>query len=161
MDTAKMLYSSHMTPYFDLGNTVYTVASQFQVNRLQVIQNAAARLILLAEPRTPVYELHARLEWDTLATRATRCMVKIIHGCLQNEVPCNLYDKLCPVQHAGRVTRASEAGKMHVPLFNTNYGKCSFAYRGPTQWNNTKECIKATITKVQLKSLLKTSLYGT
>ncbi len=97
MDTAKMLYSALVTPYFDMGNTVYTVASQFQLNRFQVIQNAAARLILLAEPRTPIYELHARHEWDTLATRATKCMVKIVYGCLRNE-ECNLYDKLCPVQ---------------------------------------------------------------
>ena len=43
METAKMLYSSLVTSYFDLGNTLYTVAAQYQLNRLQVIQNAAAR----------------------------------------------------------------------------------------------------------------------
>ena len=46
METAKMLHGSFVTPYFDLGNTVYTVATQYHLNRLQVVQNAAAQSIL-------------------------------------------------------------------------------------------------------------------
>ncbi len=110
-----MLHISLVTPYFDLGNSVYTVAAHYQLNRLQVIQNAAARLILLAEPRTPVYELLARLGWGTLVTKATKCLVKKIYDCLQDEAPSNLYDKLKPVEHNGRVTRALAAGMLNVP----------------------------------------------
>ncbi len=161
METAKMLYGSLVTPYFDLGNTVYMVAPQYQLNRLQVVQNAAARLILLAEPRTPVYELHAKLEWDTLAMRATKSLVKILYGCLHEQLPTGLFDKLKPVDYGGRRTRATESGVLVVPRAKTNYGKCSFAHRGPLQWNNTRTCIKAAVNKVQLKTLLKNNWYGT
>ncbi len=47
LETAKMLYNALILPHFDLGNTVYTVAPQYQLNRIQVVQNAAARLIRL------------------------------------------------------------------------------------------------------------------
>ena len=128
---------------------------------MATVQNAAARLILLAEPRTPIYELHAKLEWDTLATRATKSLVKIIYGCLHQKLPTGLYDKLNPVEHGGRITCATESGNLVVLRARTNYGKCSFAYRGPHQWNNTRTCIKAAVNKVQLKALLKSSWYGT
>ena len=123
-----MLYGSLVMPYFDLGNTVYTVAAQQHLNRLQVVQNAAACLILLAEPRTPIYELHAKLDWDTLATCATKNLVKIIYGCLHEKLPTGLYDKLTPVNHGGRRIRATESGCLILPRVQTNYGKCSFAY---------------------------------
>ncbi len=69
LETAKMLYSALIAPYFDLGNTVYVVAAQYHLSRLQVIQNAAARLILLADSTMSTYDLHESLKWDTLATR--------------------------------------------------------------------------------------------
>ena len=61
MSTAKMLYSALVTPYFDLGNTAYVIAVQYQLNRLQPVQNVAAHLILLADARCPIYNLHKQL----------------------------------------------------------------------------------------------------
>ena len=94
LDTVKMLYSALIIPHFDLGNTVYAVAAQYQLNHLQVIQNAAGRLILLADSRMSIYELHENLKWDTLATRASKALVHIIYGCLHNKSPTCLFDIL-------------------------------------------------------------------
>ena len=66
--TLLMLYKALITPHFHYGSTIYEVCPQYQVQRLQVIQNAAARLILLEEPRCPIYQLHERLGLNTLAT---------------------------------------------------------------------------------------------
>ena len=90
-------------------------------------------------------------------TRATKCLVKIIYECLHEEGPCNLYDTLKPGEHGGGLTRATTSGTLVVPSVKTSYGKSSFAYRAPTQWNITNDCIKAAVNKVQLKTLLRTS----
>ena len=45
--TAIMLYKSIISPHFDYGSVIYEVAPNNQLSRVQVIQNAAARLILL------------------------------------------------------------------------------------------------------------------
>ncbi len=79
---------------------------------------------------------------------------------LHKEVPCNLYDKLKPVEHSGRVTRAAAASMLNVPHVKTNYRMHSFAYMAPSQWNMAKEAIKAAVNKVQLKTLLRSSWYG-
>ena len=65
--TALMLYKSIISPHFDYGSIIYKVAPQYQLNSLQIIQNAAARLILLEEVGCPVYTLHECLKLDTLA----------------------------------------------------------------------------------------------
>ena len=97
LSTAKMLYRALIVPHFDLRNTVYTVAAQYQLKWLQVIQNAAARLILLADSRASTYELHERLGWDTLATRASKALVRISYACIHTKSPGYLYENLKPV----------------------------------------------------------------
>ena len=112
LDTARMLYCALIAPHFDLGNMVYTVAAQNQLNRLQVIQNAAAWPIMLVDARCPTYDLHEWLKWDTLSTRASKAMVCVIYNCLHNESPPYLFDCLNPVQYAGMRTGATEAGSL-------------------------------------------------
>ncbi len=86
-------------------------------------------------------------------------MVKVTYSCLHDKEPCYLYDKLTPVSHEGRHTRACESGMLKIPRTATNYGKMAFAYRGPVQWNVTNLDLKAAVNKKQLKSLIKSSWY--
>ena len=65
--TALTLYKSLIVPHFDFGSIIYEVALQYQLCRPQVVQNSAARLILVTEPTCPVYQLHEWLGLDTLA----------------------------------------------------------------------------------------------
>ena len=154
-----MLYKALITPHFNYGCLLYEVAPEYQLKRLQVIQNAAARLILSAQPDTPVYQLHERLHLDTLATPRSKTMVKVTYSCLHDREPNYLYDKLLPVNHEGIRTRACEAGMLQVPCTRLNYGKMAYAFRGLVQWNITAVDFKAAINKLQLKMLLKTSWY--
>ena len=62
-NTALMLYKSLITPHFDYGCVLYEVAPAYQLKRLQTIQNAAARLILCAQPDTAIYQLHEHLHF--------------------------------------------------------------------------------------------------
>ncbi len=92
--TALMLYKALITPHLDYGSTIYEICTQYQLQRLQVIQNAASRLILLEDPRCPVYQLHERLSLDTLATHRAKSMVKITYNCIHDQQPCYMYDQL-------------------------------------------------------------------
>ena len=102
--TALILNISLITPYFDFGAIVYEVAPEYQLRRLQVIQNSAARLILVTEPTCPVYQLHEQLRLDTLATRRCKCMVRMLYRIIHDEEHSVLFDCLTPVVHPNRVT---------------------------------------------------------
>ena len=138
---------------------LYEVVLEYQLKRLQVIQNSAAKLILVPEPTGPVYQLHEQLKLDTLATRRCKSMVRILYGIIHDGEPAYLFDCLKPVAHPTRVTRVSEAGHMQVPIIKGMYGSYSFSYRGPLQWNLTRNYLEAAVNKVHLKSLLKSSWY--
>ena len=155
-----MQYKSLITPHFNYGCLLYEVAPEYQLKRLQIIQNAAAWLILCEQPDTPIYQLHESLHLDTVSTCWSKTMVKIIYTCLHDKEPVYLCEQLVPVQHAGRQTRAMESGMLQVPRMNTNLGQHAFCFRGPVQWNLTQPGLKAAVNKIQLKNLLQTSWYG-
>ncbi len=131
-----------------------------QLRRLQIIQNAAARLILLCDARCSTFELHGRLGWDTLSTRTAKALVRITFGCLHNEQPPYLFECLRTLHRPDRPTRATEANNLLVPRVKTNYGRNTFEYRASSQWNITKTEIKASVNINQLKRLLKSSWYS-
>ena len=157
--TALMLYKALITPHFDYGCLLYEVAPEYQLKRLQIIQNAAARLILCEQPDMPIYQLHERLHLDTLATRRMKTMVQVTFSCLHAKEPMYLYGKLQPVEHEGRRMRATEAGMLHIPRVLSNYGKMAYSYRAPKAWNGLNPLLKAAANKCQLKSLIKSSWY--
>ena len=154
-----MLYKSIISPHFDYGSVIYEVVPNYQLHRLQIIQNAAARLISLEEFDCPVYSLHERLKLDTLSTRRTKSMIKITYCCLHNQQPLYLLYQLKQVSHRGLQTRATEANVLQVPRIKSNYRKMAFGYRGPVQWNCTKVDFKAAVNIIQLKNLLKNNWY--
>ncbi len=156
--TALALYKSLITPLLDYGSILYEIAPQYA--GLQIIQNAAARLIMTADARCPIYQLHEDLHLDTLATRRCKSMVKVTFNCLHDRMPLHLSEKLKPVQHGGRVTRGTEAGMLEIPRVRGKYGQYAYGHRGPLQWNLTSPIFKAAANKVQLKNLLKTSWYN-
>ena len=155
-----MLYSALILPHFDLGNTVYCVAAKHNLQRLQVIQNAAARLILLADARCPTFALHENLKWDTLSTSAAKSLVRITYSCLHTQQPTYLFDCLKPVENMGIRTRATESNNLQVPRVKTTFGANTFENRASVQWNRTKILIKAAVNVNQLKRLLKNEWYG-
>ncbi len=151
-ETALTLYKSLVTPHFDYGTVVYEVSPQYQLQRLQVIQNAAARMILLEEEYFPVYEMHEKLNIDMLATRRCKSMVKIIYTCLHDKEPSYLYDKLKPVNYGNRVTRVAASGVLEVPKTNAKYDQYAFGFRAPVQWNLTKVELKSAVNEIQKHS---------
>ena len=154
-----MLYKSIISPHFDYGYVIYGVAPNYQLGRLQIIQNAAARLILLEDFDCPVYTLHERLWLDTLATRRAKAMVKITYCCLYHQQPLYLLDQLIEVTHRGLPTCSTSAGALVVPRTKSHYGQMAYSFRGPMQWNVTNVEIKAAVNTVQLKNLLCNNWY--
>ncbi len=156
-NTALMLYKALIIPHFDFGSIIYEVCPQYQLHRLQVVQNAALRLVLLEEMTCAIYDMHERLNMDTLATRRAKAMVKMTYNVLHDKSPAYLYDMLVPVSHGNRHTRATESGELAVPRTKTKYGTYAYSFRGPLQWNLTDISLKAAVNKIQLNRLIKTS----
>ena len=68
-ETALMLYRSLMLQHLDYLDIVYMVATKEVLQKLQLIQNVACRVILRADNRDNVQDMHKQLGLLDLATR--------------------------------------------------------------------------------------------
>ena len=78
--TPRLLYITIVLPVIDYCPSVYMVANQTELDKLQKLQNIALRIITQLNLMCPIYELHHRTRVDTLATRQEKGLVKLFMG---------------------------------------------------------------------------------
>ena len=128
-----------MIPYLDYCDTVYMVANDCDLKKLQLIQNAACCTILMADKRMSVNDMHVSLSLLTLSNRRT------LH--FQTECYKNVHDSSSSLSRyfvlesdiRERQTRNSVSLGMHVPVLRSVHGRKSFSYRGPSNWNKIRK----------------------
>ena len=120
---------------YTLYSVLIGVNSQL-LQRMQVIQNAAARFITGArrfEHMTPVDDLH----WLPVRQRIKFKTAVLVYKCLHGMAPPYLTSYCTPVSaQTGRSNlRSATTGQLVVPRTRTVYGSRSFAVHGPVVWN--------------------------
>ena len=155
-DTARLIYLTTILPILDYCSSVYRVAPEYELQKLQRLQNAALRLISQRDIMTSVYQLHNRVQIDTLATRAEKALVKLCFKWVHGDSPAVLCQMMEPVPEPARMTRQSQRLDPIIPRCRTTMGQRSIRYRATTCWANTKQEIKTCTKLNQLKRKLRT-----
>ena len=148
--TALMLYKSMILPHFDYCSIVYMHTSAANLNRLQVIQNSACRIIFLANRDCHVTDMHRTLKLTLLDTRRKVQLSIFIHRNVYPEIETVISDMYVPLADVTRrATRQSDTNQLKVSRVKTCYGQKSISYCGPLSWNllpDELHCIKNTDT---------------
>ena len=120
---------------YTLYSVLIGVNSQL-LQRMQVIQNAAARFITGArrfEHMTPVLR---DLHWLPVRQRIKFKTAVLVYKCLHGMAPPYLTSYCTPVSaQTGRSNLRSATTGQLVPRTRTVYGSRSFAVHGPVVWN--------------------------
>ena len=89
--TSVLLYKSLVLPHMDYCSLVYTCTNNLNLNRLQLVQNAACRAILQADYRESIQAMHTELNLPTIEERlsfqlSTEChkYSNIVNTCLSH-----------------------------------------------------------------------------
>ena len=154
--TSRLLYITTVLSVLDYCNSVYAVANQTELERLQKLQNIALRIISKQGIRCPIYELHHRAQIDTLATRREKWLLKLCFKWVHGDGPPVLCDLMKPELTGTRVTRQTMANTPLVPKFKTMMGTRSIKYRATKTWANAKMEFKSCTKLDQLKRKLRT-----
>jgi len=135
---AKILVHAFVSGRIDYCNSLLAGVSDGLIQRLQLIQNAAAKLITgrrKFDHITPIilHELH----WLPVRKRIVYKVALLVYKCLHGLAPSYLADDCRPVStFAGRQRlRSANTGILYVPGTSTSIGARSFAVNGPTTWN--------------------------
>ncbi len=153
-----MLYKSLAVPLMDYCDTVYMQANQDNLDKLQIVQNMACRIILETGPRYHISDMHKELQLELQSDRRKHHLLSECHKNIHT-------DKVLPLQKyfilnkesTNRRTRRVCKFDVLVPRLRTSAGQKAFSYVGPSAWNKLKAELKEIVKLKNFKDKLKKS----
>jgi hypothetical protein len=166
IEASKSLVSALVFSRCDNQNGLFVGIAKKQIDRLQRILNASARLIFGGTRTahiTPI--LRDKLHWLRFQQRISYKLCLTVYKALHSKSPVYIRELLTPVSRNAAVARLRSANKpdAHVtltcPRARRNYGECGFSVAGPAAWNAISLETRSATSLEQFKSRLKTELF--
>lgn len=147
------IYNSLVQPHFDYCSLVWGNCGKTLSNKLQKLQNRAARVITSSSYDADVNSLFHKLSWKDLNSQRQIQKALMVFKSLNGLVPEYLTSKFV-MRNVSNYALRDSANKLVVPFPRTNYMKNSFSYSGATLWNSLHRNIRESSSIDQFKRLL-------
>ncbi len=148
-----------ITSKLDYCNSLYTGISQTALSRLQLVQNAAARLLTRSQKRDHITPVLQSLHWLPVRYRVDFKILLIVYKSLNGMAPSYISDLL--IEH--NVTRSLRSSNQRLLFIPKTRRKCrgdhAFATTAPRLWNDFPLFIRMASSVAIFKSKLKTYLF--
>ncbi len=143
----------------DYCNALLAGASKATLNKLQVVQNSAARILTRTRMRDHITPVLESLHWLPVSFRVDLKMLMLTYKALHGLAPQYLPELLIPYTPT-RDLRLSETGLLTVPLTRLRLmGDRAFSSLAPKLWNSLPIEIRQAKTLSTFKSRLKTHFF--
>ena len=119
--------------------------SEDLLQRLQSVQNAAARFITVARKYDHISPVLRDLHWLPLRQRIIFKIATLMHQCLNGLAPPYLATDCIAISSmpGRRQLRSATSGQLYIPRTKTmTFGPRSFKVSGPTIWNDLPARLK-------------------
>ena len=133
-DTAVIIYKALIEPHFDYCSSVWYGISDTLSQKLQKLQNRAARVITKSTYDTSAKPLLNSLNWDDLATRRKKQLLISVFKSIYGLFPSYLQDMFVFRDSSNNLRNLEN--KLLLPKPRTNYLKSSISYSGAALWNS-------------------------
>lgn len=151
-DDTETIVHSILSSRLDYCNSMLYGVNKCVINKLQKLQNAAARIISKRKKRQSVRDVLRTLHWLPVENRIIFKMLvityKIIHG-LAPESLCNLLSFRC-----------ENTLTFNLIFLNSSFGRQSFSYAAPRFWNALPTELKFSVSLDTFKSKTKHYLFN-
>ncbi len=160
MSNAEMLIHAFMTSRLDYCNALLGGCSAHLINKLQMVQNAAARVLTRTRKYDHISPVMSTLHWLPIKHRIDFKILLITYKALNALAPQYLSELLSHYSPPHPL-RSQNSGHLIIPRMSksTACGR-SFFYLAPKLWNNLPYTVREADTLCQFKSSLKTHLFN-
>jgi hypothetical protein len=159
-DAARQLVHANVMSYIDYCNALLAGSPSYLIDRLQHIQNCAARLVKCADRHSPSLPLLKELHWLPIKFRIMFKINVITFKALRGLAPpyiCSLINVYTPA----RSLRSSNFTLLSVPKFHLqSYGYRTFAHQAPILWNRLPSNLQNQQSLDAFKAQLKTYYFN-
>ena len=154
-ETLKNLYNSLVLPYFHYCSPLWDNCGSMLKEKLQKLQNRAARIMTGANYDVRSTDLPPAMSWKNLNDRHKMNKSLLIFKILNNHSAPNLKDKF--------ITRETNLSNYNLRIADVNFSvlnqilnisKKSFGYSGAVLWNNLPTQAKQTKSLSRFKNLI-------
>ena len=132
--SATLIYQALIQPHFDYCSLVWDGCSAKLSNKMQKLQNWAARIITKSKYDSSATQLLESLHWDDLLKRRKKHKAFLIYKILNGLAP--MYLRNIFTNRATPYTLRDNEAKLNLPKPRTNYLKRAICYDGASLWNS-------------------------
>lgn len=141
-NTVMKVYNGLIEPHFNYCSSVWDGLSCKLSNKLQKLQNRAARVITKSSYETSTDLMLEKLNWDRLSTIRKNHKATLMFKILSNQTPEYLQELFVP--RIGTHNLRDSENKLWLPKPRTDYLKRSISYSGAFLWNSLPTELRST-----------------
>jgi len=161
---AEILIHAFVSSRLDYCNVLFSGLPRKTLHTLQLVQNAAARILTGSRKFDHITPVLAALHWLPVEARADYKVLLLTYKAVNGAAPSYLCDLVKPYAPV-RALRSQGTGLLCVPrVGKRTVGERAFAYRAPTLWNalppEIRQAGSADVFKARLKTHLFKLAYG-
>ena len=142
-ETLITMYFSLVLPYFDYASTVWETCAKGMTDKLQTLQNRAARVITSSNYEIRSSDILKRLNWENLETRRSKQLAVLMYKIMNGSTPEYLSRIFTHISSVHSHNLRNSTHNTFVPRPRTEAGRSSLHYRGAVLWNSLTLDIKS------------------
>ena len=153
--TLQLIYNCLVQPYFDYCSVVWDTCRSTLADKLQELQNRAARVLTSSSYVTNAEYLFEKLGWKNLASQRKIAKAIMVYKSLNGLAPDYLSEMYVDRSRITNYTLRDTSGKLAAPQPRRNYLKNSFSYSGAVLtvlWNSLPNELRQVNTLRKFKS---------